>query len=115
MAYMTAMTFEAFLALESVKAMDPFSRNFAISEVEELMQDGCTAFEKHGCFTPHNLYENVLAICKELDFKISEYIKHWEVNRGGSGKTVFIAFTDAINSTWARSDLYKPVIFNQQL
>ncbi len=113
MAYMKEMKFEEFLALESVKAMDPFSRNFAISEVEELMHDGCTAFEKHGCFTPHNLYENVLAICKELDFKISEHIKEWRVHRGGSGETVFIAFTDAITPSWSARDQYQPVSFNQ--
>ena len=104
---MDAMSFDDFCSLESMKNVDHFRRCRASSEITELMLDGCTAFETSD--KPAELYQDVLAVCKEKGFKVSEARHYWSVNGGGSGCTVFIAFTDAIKPWWAGCDAYKPL------
>ena len=109
MAYMTPISFEQFLTLECVKDMPHFNQCAAHAEIQELMHDGITAFEKYGCLQPKELYDDVLAVCKELNFQISEYDKQWNVYGGGSVITVFLAFTEAITPSWALSEHYTPI------
>lgn len=109
MAYMTPISFDEFVQLECARDMSHYDRCITHSEIRELMCDGSTAFEKHGSFQPEHLYENVLAACREMGFQISEFDKHWSISGGGSGTTVFLAFTEAIRKYWARYEKYVPI------
>ena len=106
------MTFEDYLQLQSVSQMPPINQNFAISKVEELIKGGLVPIEKYGHFQPKELLDDVMAICRELKLQISEYDREWTVARAASGVTVWLAMTDQIKPSWARSELYKPVVWD---
>ena len=103
------MDYDKFLQLKSVKNIGGYRQNFTHTKVGEIITSGCTSFEKYGRFQPNELYDDVMAACKELGLKISQYLKEWNVVGGGHGCTVFIALTDAIDSSWCSHNLYKPI------
>ena len=103
------MEYDKFLQLESIKNIGGYRQNFAHTKVNDIIESGCTSFEKYGSFQPKELYNDVMAACKELGLKISQHLKEWNVVGGVHGYTVFIALTDVIDSSWCCHDSYKPV------
>lgn len=105
------MKYDKFLQLESIKNIGGFRQCAAHTKVNELLASGLTTIEKSGSFQPKELYNDVLAACKELGLKISQYLKEWNVVGSGHGCTVFIALSDVIDSSWCCHDSYKPVTY----
>lgn len=103
------MDYDNFLQLKSVKNIGGYRQNFTHTKIAEIITYGCTSFEKYGSFQPKELYDDVMAVCKELGLKISQHLKEWNVTGMTTGCTVFLALTDRINKSWCSHDLYKPI------
>lgn len=66
------LTFDNFLKLECAKQMGAYNQNMAYHDVRELVESGEVIFTYE---TP--LYDNVIAVIKELGLQAYEQIRPW--------------------------------------